>query len=58
MFLDTQRDAKAHYHKRLDTVNTEQVKKSPRLTIACRMAQWGKPGFLGGSLVEAKNLGL
>lgn len=56
MFLETQRDAKAHYHKRLalTTINTARA----RLTIACRIAQWGKPGFFGGSLNEAKNLGL
>lgn len=54
MFLETQRDAEAHYHKRLELVG----EKIGELTIACRMAQCGKPEFLGGSLIEAKKSGL
>ena len=27
-------------------------------TMACRMAEWGKPGLLGGSLIEVKKSGL
>jgi hypothetical protein len=57
MFLETQRDAKAHYHKRSNPAPTTR-KEALELTIACRIAQWGKPGLLGGSLIEAKKPGL
>jgi hypothetical protein len=57
MFLETQRDAKAHYHKRSNTAPRTR-KEVVGLTIACRMAQCGKPGLLGGSLIEAKKPGL
>jgi hypothetical protein len=54
--LETQRDAEAHCHNWLKTVNAGQGKKV--LTMACRIAQWGKPGFLGGNLIEARKSGL
>jgi hypothetical protein len=56
MFLETQRDAEVHYHKRLAPQRPVRERSKP--TIACRMAEWGNPGLLGGSFIEAKKSGL